>query len=187
MDIRSLGILMLKFWGLVSLVWGVTSMINLLLVFVGPIGQSDLTAIGYGIMSNGLAALLTVLLGVILLARAQGIVTLILPNPSVPGESYSYTAVDLESVVFGGLGVYFAINALRDIGTLVYAIAYRPEWEEEGRLLGALETHQAQLAGAAVQLVVAVILLIRRNELARLWSRIRPMVSAGGDSSNTEA
>lgn len=63
MDVRSLGILRLKLWGLVSIVPGAISAMSLLLAVAGPMREPGETTIRYVVMSNGPGAVVALLSG----------------------------------------------------------------------------------------------------------------------------
>lgn len=63
MDVRSLGILRLKLWGLVSIVPGAISAMSPLLAVAGPMREPGETTIRYVVMSNGPGAVVALLSG----------------------------------------------------------------------------------------------------------------------------
>ena len=178
MTIRTLGILLLKLWGLMWLIGGVVSFANMMVMAVQTPG-SDPGADRFIRMTGGLTAVVMIAAGTLLLLGARRIVSMIYPDaeaetPIVPDR---YSLAELQSVVFGGVGAFLAISALRNMAELIYAIARQPAWDTTGRLAYAMEGRQEDLAGAAVQLVFAVLLLFSRSALAAGWARLRPMKS----------
>ena len=179
MTIRALGTLLLKLMGLTWLIGGFVSLANMLVMVVQTPGSGDGGMDRYVRMTGGLTAVLLIAVGTLLLLGADRIVRMIYPDaeaetPIVPDR---YSVAELQSVVFGGVGAFLAITALRQVAELVYAIARQPAWDTTGTLRFAMESRQEDLAGAAVQLVFAVVLLFSRSALAAGWARLRPMKS----------
>jgi hypothetical protein len=184
MTIRALGVLLLKLWGVISFAGGLISLVNLGLLLAAASGVGDAGMNRYVHLTTALNAVVMVAFGAILLFGARPIMRVIHPEAdseaeAVPGR---YTLGELQSVAFGAVGAYLAISALRDIAELVYAIARQPDWDTTGDLRYLLAQRQEDLAGAAVQLVFAVVLLFSRSTLASAWSRLRPMTPQSDDA-----
>ena len=179
MHIRSVAILLLKLWGLYSLVNGAFGIVHALLPLVSGISSADPMS-RYVLLNSGLGAILNLVLGTFLLLAPERIVDLILPEPESGVDSAGaapprYELHELQALLFGAAGAYLAILALGDIGQLVYAIARQPPWDQGGQFAFTLQQQQEELAGAAVHLVFAVVLLANRRALAGVWSRVHPM------------
>jgi hypothetical protein len=164
----------LKLWGLVSLVNGIIGILNAGLSTASP-APTGAAMHRYVLMTTALGAVLSIVLGAVLLLAASRILTLlgVADDDSASAPLRSYGPAQLQGLVFGGVGVYLAIAALRNIGELVFAIVRLREWASTGQLNYLLETRQEALAGAAVQLVAAVVLLFNRSALASVWSSVR--------------
>lgn len=177
MTIRTLGILLLKLWGLFSLVGGLISLAGLALLMAAASGTGDPGMNRYMHLTTALSAVVSLAFGAILLFGAGSIMRMIYPDadPEAAGGFDRYTPAELQSVAFGAVGAYLAISALRNIAELVYAIARQPDWDTTGQLTLLMEQRQEELAGAVVQLILAVVLLFSRSALASAWSRLRPM------------
>lgn len=184
MTIRTLGILLLKLWGLLSFVGGLISLVSLALLVAAAPETGDAGMNRYMHLTTALSAVVSLAFGAILLFGAGSIVRMIYPDADseAAGGFDRYTLADLQSVAFGAVGAYLAISALRNIAELVYAIARQPDWDTTGQLTLVLEQRQEELAGAAVQLLFAVVLLFSRSALASAWSRLRPMTPQDGDT-----
>ena len=175
MSIRDLGVLLLKLWGLVCLVSGAVAALQLLLPSPGEEGLDRFTW-----MIGGLGAVTSIALGAVLLISAEGIVSFILPREvrEEGAVATTYTAAEWQSLVFGGVGAYFAVDALRDIARLSYTLARGPKWDPSGAYEYALRGYGGELAGAVVQLIAAVVVLAGRRGLAAIWARVHPMGSS---------
>lgn len=175
---RTVGILLLKLWGLICLVEGFVAILGTGVLPFAPHVAAEPGFDRYVLLTAALGGIVNLALGVGLLTGAQWLVAIIDSNARTSEDvAGRYSLAELQSLLFGAVGVYFAVSALRDIGTLVYAIARQPAWDSTGRWAYLLEGRQEQLAGAAVQFVVAVVLMISRSTLASWWSRVRPMSS----------
>ena len=175
MRARDIGAALLKIWGVILLVRGVLTLVSLLPMAFSPMDEN----LQFALRGNGLNGIVALVAGVALLVSADAILRLIGVGDEteadvLPGR---YSAAELQSLVFGGLGVYFAIGALRDIATLVYTILRKPEWDSTNAMPYLFQHAQNDLVGAAVQLIAAIILLVNRRMLATAWHRMRPMAS----------
>ncbi|HYK03119.1 MAG TPA: hypothetical protein VE974_15270 [Thermoanaerobaculia bacterium] len=184
MTVRTLGILLLKLWGLISLLGGLISLASFALLLAVAPDTGDPGMNRYMHMTTALGAVVVVAFGTILLLGARRIVSIIYPGTDADAAAVPerYTPAELQSVAFGAVGAYLAISALRDIAELVYTIARQPDWDTTGQLTYMMERRQEDLAGAAVQLVLAVVLLFSRSALASAWSRARPMTRDESDT-----
>lgn len=107
MSVRALGILLLKLWGLVTLVSGATAAVSLTFEAFLPMLRANDPLIRYALMNNGRGAAVSLLMGVALLFGAERIVSIVAPTETHDlGVVSSYTLPELQSLVFGGLGVY---------------------------------------------------------------------------------
>ncbi len=179
MTIRTLGTLLVKLLGLTWLIGGIVSLANMLAMLVQVPGGVEVGMDRYLRMSGGLSAVLLIAGGTVLLLGAGRIMSMIYPDADAEGPIVPdrYSLAELQSIVFGGVGAFLAITALRQVAELVYAIARQPAWDTTGQLAYALQGRKEELVGAAVQLVFAVVLLFSRSALAAGWSRLRPMKS----------
>jgi hypothetical protein len=183
MTIRTLGILLLKLWGFISFMGGLISLVSFALLLATAPDGGDPGMNRYMHLTTALSAVVRIAFGAILLFGARGIMSVIYPDADSEAAAVPdrYTLVDLQSVAFGAVGAYLAISALRDIAELAYTIARQPDWDATGQLTYVMERRQEDLAGAAVQLLLAVVLLFSRSTLASAWSRLRPMKADDGD------
>ena len=181
MTIRATGILLLKVWGVVSLVAGLIGLLNTALLFFvrQPTSSDGMRSV---LLINGSGAAVSLALGAVLLFGARRIIALIVAEEDatvlVPD---GYNLVELQSVVFGGVGVFLAISALRNVAELVYAIVRRPAWDSTGQFAYLIQRNHQELAGAAVQLAFAAALLLNRSALASAWSHARARTSENSD------
>lgn len=172
---RTLAILLLKLWGVISLVSGLTASLNSTLLFTVMLGDEEWSG-RFLAMTHALRAVTQVALGAALLIAAPRLASWIDPGSEEgSGEAEPFTLEQLQMVAFGALGVFFLVGAVRDIAELVYAIIRHPVWDERGSLVAVFDARQADLAGAVVQLVASVVLLFDRAALASTWARLRPM------------
>ena len=175
MNLRALGVLLLKLWGLYSLIVGAVAALQLVL-YLAPMGAG---AERYPWMAGGLAAVTNLAVAAVLLTSAEQIVGFIMPaRADEAGTLGTYSPAEVQTVVFGGVGAYFAISGLANLARLIYGIARHPQWDLTGTFGFALQSQQEQLAGAVVQIIAAVILLFGRRGLAATWARVHPMGSA---------
>ena len=178
MNVRVLAILLLRLWGLVSLVRAVTMIVSALFMLM-PSSQMDEQSLRYALMTYGLSAVVQLALGTVLLLAAPRIAGLLVADADdgdaklAPPDNFT----QLQAVLFGALGVFFAIAALREIAELGYAIVRHPVWDDRGSFGPVFSQKQEAFAGAVVQLIAAAALLINRMALAGAWSRIHPMTS----------
>lgn len=166
--------LLLKVWGLTWLAGGLIALVNTALLASGLTPTSNDAIDRYATLTSGLSVVVNLALGTFLLLGARSVVRWLGlagegPEPLALGR---YTLPQIQSVVFGGVGAFFLIAALRDVGELVYAVARQPAWDTTGEFAYVMERHQNELAGAAAQLVCSAVLLLNRSVLAALWSRV---------------
>ena len=174
MNLRALGILLLKLWGLYALISGGLAALQLVM-YLAPMGTG---VERYPWMATGLATVTNLGMAAVLLTSAEQIVGLILPaRADEAGTVGTYSPAEVQSIVFGGVGAYFAISGLANLARLIYGIVRHPKWDETGMFASALQSQHEQLAGAIVQLIAAVILLFGRRGLAATWARVHPMGS----------
>lgn len=180
MSIREIGILLLKLWGLYCLVMGAIVILQLVLYFMP--GGAPAERLAW--MTSALGAVTNFALGAVLLLSSDQIVELILPQrrDSADAPLVPYSPSEVQTVLFGGLGAFLAIAALRDIAQLAYAIYRQPAWDNTGTFAYLQATRQEEMAGAVAQLAFAIVLLAGRRGLAAMWARIHPM----GSSTATE-
>ncbi|MDQ3282052.1 MAG: hypothetical protein M3Q69_11635 [Acidobacteriota bacterium] len=180
MTVRTLGVLLLKLWGVLRLVDGFTGVLGLGLAAFLPAEMSQPGMRRYVLLSGGLTLVVNLAIGALLLTGAERIMAMIGVRDDEPlaVTPDTYSARDLQSVVFGGIGVYLAIVSVSSILQIVYRIARQPAWNGAQQLQFLLARDQEQLAGAAAALVCAVILLVNRSALAGLWARVHPMGAA---------
>lgn len=185
MNIHALAILLLRLWALMSLVRGATGIISVLFVVI-PSAGFDEQSLRYGLMTSGLWAVTQVVFGIVLLLASPKLAGMLVTDVGSPDEELTPpdNTTQLQAVLFGALGVFFALAALREIAELGYAIARHPAWDDRGSFTVVFAEKQAAFAGAVVQLIAAGVLLFNRMALAAAWSRIHPMTneSQGPDS-----
>ena len=174
MSVRSLGVLLLKVWGVIWVVSGLDTIVSLIgLAFNLP--ETAVPDQRYVVMSAGLSPLMTFVFGLLLVVLPERVIALIVPNDvdaqQIRAESYSLA--EWQATAFGAVAVFFLISALRDIGTLVYSIARTTSWDQVGNLTEVFRNQQSELAGAAIQLVAAAVLLVKRSFFAQTWLRLR--------------
>jgi hypothetical protein len=170
---RSLAIVLLKVWGVLWIVSGCSALLQQAAFFAMP-GDASMQRL---VWVGGLLGVVTSFAGgAVLLFGAEWIVDRIgLREGGADAAAPRYTLPELQSIVFGALAVYFIISALRELGTLVYAILRQPLRNPPGDFGWMPIDRQPELAGALTQLVAALVLLFARSRLASLWARIRPM------------
>lgn len=170
---REIATVLLKVWGVILLVNGAQGVLGVL-----PMAMSSNAAdLRLPMMSAATAAIVTLVAGAAVLLGAAAIARWIGANGSASADATPgrYTVRDLQSLAFGAIGVYLAIGALREIATIVYTLMRQPAWDETGALTYLFADRKADLAGAAVQLIAATLLLVTRSMLAAAWDRRRPM------------
>jgi hypothetical protein len=166
MTTRSLGVLLLKIWGLSSLVFGAIALIH---AGLSRFGSQRLTGEGAAsyFMISMTSGVTNLVLGVLLLIFAKWITSLLVSHTDdANGSGLSITAVELQCVVFGGVAVVLGIKALQSISQLIYTIATQPSWDEMDTFEYLLTHDQEQLVGATVQLIASVVLLVTRHRLS---------------------
>ena len=181
MTVRSLGVLLLRLWGLWWVVGGCARLLNLAVIPFVPAEMAQPGMQRVFLLSTGLGAATSLLFGTALLVGAERIMHVIGygSDEELHVRGDVDTTRNLQSVAFGALGVYLAILALSEIARLVYTIARLPKWDQARELGSVVAQNQEALAGAAAQLIFAVALLVNRNALASLWARVHPMRAEG--------
>lgn len=177
MTLRGLGVLLLKLWGLKLLVSGLITALGIVSMFLTASGREAQPATYTMLAALNVVTIL--LFGLALFLGAQKIVGLIAPeDDDSPGALPNLSATQIQAIAFAAVGAYFALNALHDIGQLVYGIVRLPAWDETGTFESLLGEQRQMLVGAVVQLVAAIVLVWKRYSLALLFERPQVTESA---------
>jgi len=175
---RRLCALVLKIWGLFWLAEALLSVPHMVLLFRSEPFSREQRFQVYSQWTSVIGTASTVIAAVILIAAAERIAAFVVADRDL---TLPFAPVALEQLAFGLVGAYFLILSLRELAVTIYVLRTKPQWDSTGAYLW---EHSAQsLVGAAVQGVLALVLLLGRRSLARLWLKLHPMSQATAEDS----
>lgn len=170
MTIRAVAIILIRLWGLSTLVYG---LFGLIAVVLPPYAaQADATTRQFLALSLT-GSIVSLVVATVLLTATERIADWIAPEPVSAIDPDHYSTADLQAIAFGAVGAYLLIHGVADAVALLYAIARQPAWDAQNQFAYALEGRQQDLARATVQLILAAILLLNRRALAAFRDKLR--------------
>jgi hypothetical protein len=177
MSERRLAALVLKLWGLLWLISGLTSIPHVILIFASqPFVGEQHAMQSFSQWSTAIATACTFIVALVLLAAAERISARLFPDERVVLPS------QLEQVAFGVLGAYLLILAARESAVILYVLATKSELDARGQFAYLWQENNGQaLVGAIVQGAFGLVLLLGRQALSRAWLKLHPMGGGAGE------
>lgn len=111
-----------------------------------------------------------VLAGCLLWFGATKIVNHLLPGTTIDNGLSSMTALQVQSVIFSGIGILVLSLTIPEVGSMLYQMA---QWENISHFSQMPVTFKAQLFGLVCRLVMGVFLLFGSKGLSSLLVRLR--------------
>jgi hypothetical protein len=171
MSERRLAALVLKLWGLLWLISGLTSIPQVILIFASQPFVGEQRAVQtFSQWTTAIGTACTFIVALVLLATAERIASRLFPDERIVLPS------QLEQLAFGVLGAYLLILAARESAVILYVLATRSELDASGQFAYLWQENNGQaLVGAIVQGAFGLVLLLGRRALSRAWLKLHPM------------
>ncbi len=175
---RNLASVALKTLGVYWLVQGLLHVERGVLMPFSDYPRTSAFVWGLGLVDWGLRGILLGVIGYVLTFRTTTVMKWI----RVDGGQGATTSgagreMSMEALAISLLGVYFLVPALGGMAPIALKLWSFREPTDKLMRDGYLEQAWPHVVGYVFQLILALVLIIGRNGLARLWRLSRPMVN----------
>jgi len=167
---------LLKVWGVVWLVSGVTGLANVIIeLFTRPFASSDAAMQRFSQFSSMATVLVTLGAAIVLIKYGESISARLIHIDDEFALAVSPT--QLEAALIGVLGAYLVVRGFREGAVTAYALIRRASWDPSGSIEYVWRNRESAVVGAAVDFLSGLVLMLGRKGIAETWGRLHPMGS----------
>jgi hypothetical protein len=172
MSNRSLATGVFRAWAMVWWIYVVLSLPQFLNVLLRrPYTGNDPASAGYFLSAQAISLGCEIVVAVFLTRKAEWLATLVFPEEQVASSSFS--AGDLQAVLFSIIGLYFILDGARHAVGSAYQLVTRPRGDTQNAAGYLWQRDPENLVRSLGGLVGGALVFFGRRGLRNLWERYK--------------